>query len=96
MRGCARGTRGGREGDSEGDSARYVGGERGRCRVDGAPFIATVNVSTVVPLYLPVKEMFLPGTASMYSCERYGGDMGEILCEIEIAWDQSRCGRGVM
>ena len=73
---------------------RGVSGERGRCRVDRAPFIATVNVSTVVPLYLPVNVMFLPGTASMYSCERYGGDMGEILCE--IAWDQSRCGRGVM
>ena len=93
MRKCA-GDGGRREGVSEGDSAREVGGERGRCRVDRAPFIATVNVSTVVPLYLPVNVMFLPGTASMYSCERYGGDMGEILCE--IAWDQSRCGRGVM
>ena len=90
---CA-GDGGRREGVSEGDPAREVGGERGRCRVDRAPFIATVNVSTVVPLYLPVNVMFLPGTASMYSCERYGGDMGEILCE--IAWDQSRCGRGVM
>ena len=29
----------------------------------------------------------------MYSCERYGGGMEEILCE--IAWYQSRCGRGV-
>ena len=93
MRVCA-GDGGRREGVSEGDSARGVGGERGRYRVDRAPFIATVNVSTVVPLYLPVNVMFLPGTASMYSCERYGGDMGEILCE--IAWDQSRCGRGVM
>ena len=77
MRVCA-GDGGRREGVSEGDSAREVGGERGRCRVDRAPFIATVNVSTVVPLYLPVNVMFLPGTASMYSCERYGGDMGEI------------------
>lgn len=98
MRVCA-GDGGRREGVSEGDSAREVGGERGRCRVDRAPFIATVNVSTVVTtpvglVYLPVNVMFLPGTASMYSCERYGGDMGEILCE--IAWDQSRCGRGVM
>ena len=95
VRVCA-GDGGRREGVAEGVSVREVGEERGRCRVDRAPFIATVNVSTVVPLYLPVNEMFLPGTASMYSCERYGGDMGEILCEIEIAWDQSRCGRGVM
>ena len=73
MRVCA-GDGGRREGVSEGDSAREVGGERGRCRVDRAPFIATVNVSTVVPLYLPVNVMFLPGTASMYSCERDGGD----------------------
>ena len=93
MRVCA-GDGGRREGVSEGDSAREVGGERGRCRVDRAPFIATVNVSTVVPLYLPVNVMFLPGTASMYSCERYGGELGEILCEIALY--QSRCGRGVM
>ena len=62
MRVCA-GDVGRREGGSEGVSAREVGEERGRCRVDRAPFIATVNVSTVVPLYLPVNTMFLPGTA---------------------------------
>ena len=95
MRVCA-GDGGRREGVSEGDSAR---GNEGDAGGDLAPVIATVNVSTVVTtpaglVYLPVNVMFLPGTASMYSCERYGGDMGEILCE--IAWDQSRCGRGVM
>ena len=65
-----------REGVSE-----EVGGERGtsrgRCKGDRAPVIATVNVSTVVTtpaglVYLPVNVMFLPETASMYSCD--GGD----------------------
>ena len=62
------------------------GGRRGTGEVnegdaggDLAPVIATVNVSTVVTtpaglVYLPVNVMFLPGTASMYSCGRDEGD----------------------
>jgi hypothetical protein len=58
-------------------SAGNGGSYRGRCKGDRAPVIATVNVSTVVTtpaglVYLPVNVMFLPETASMYSCD--GGD----------------------
>ena len=58
-------------------SAVNGGSYRGRCKGDRAPVIATVNVSTVVTtpaglVYLPVNVMFLPETASMYSCD--GGD----------------------
>jgi len=65
-----------REGVSE-EVGEERGKSRGRCKGDRAPVIATVNVSTVVTtpaglVYLPVNVMFLPETASMYSCD--GGD----------------------